>query len=429
MQYIKKHINLFTKIIIIIIFAIIFFNMNKCYMYMDDEVYAKVFNSFSTFKTWAIEFYNIWSGRIVTSALSNIFLRMPLIIFRICNTLVYIMGIMAILEIIKCFAKVNNAKTENILLFILFLLSFIIDENVIKMGALWVTGSFNYLWPMAFMFVALIPFIKEFNDIQYSKRCYILYILADFIACFAEQPTLILATIGTIVVFYIIFSKKKLNRLLILHYIVILLLTTIEMTAPGNFVRYTASTLRRYPTFDMLNIGDKLLQGMIVISNQLLSYDNILMIILTFLIGIRNSKAEDKKIKYKLFSTIPFLYFIISYIFGKLEIGEGTLYNLILFGKEYLYGIKIYIPIFIFILNLILVACLILFSFDNEKKGIFTTLIFLGGIASSLTIGMSPTIYASGERTFLTMDFMILIVIGIYIEDLWSRLHKEKISN
>ena len=117
----------------------------------------------------------------------------------------------------------------------------------------------------------------------------------------------------------------------------------------------------------------------------------------------------------KIFSVIPLIYFASSYICEKLGIGEGILYNLTYFGIEYIYGIKVYIPILIFAINMGLIVSLIIFSFDDIKTGILTALIFLGSIASSLSISFSPTIYASGSRIFFLMDAILIVVIGIFI--------------
>lgn len=395
MEYIKKNINIYVKIAITIIFAIIIFNMNECHMYKDDEIYAKVFNNFSTFKIWAGEFYNTWSGRIVTSALSNIFLRMPLIIFKICNTAIYIMAIFAI-------SKITKSK-NNILFSSIFITSFLIDYQVIEQGAIWVVGAFNYLWPTAFMCVALIPFFKSINQTKENRLWFILYFVADFVACFAEQSALVLLCFGAIVIIYKLINRQKIDKLLIIHFIIIAILTGIELLAPGNGVRKQASTLRRYPTFEMLNIGDKVLQGTIVLANQMLGADNILMLILTFVLSINYIKNKENKITIKILSIIPFIYFLGSHIGGK----KGTL----LFGKEYIYSLTIYIPVLIFILNMILITSLLIFISSNIKVGIFTTIIFLASIGAALSVSFSPTIYASGARIFFVTDFLILIVI------------------
>ena len=100
-----------------------------------------------------------------------------------------------------------------------------------------------------------------------------------------------------------------------------------------------------------------------------------------------------------------------SFIGKRLGFGEGVLYNLIPFGQQYIYDIRIYIPILIFVLNIILITCLIIFSFRDIKTGIFTSIIFIGSIVSALSVSFSSTIYASGARIFFVTDFLILIVI------------------
>ena len=424
MKITKRKINLCISIVIIIVFSIIFFNMNEGFMTKDDEIYSQVFYDLSSFKDWVFNFYTTWSGRIVTSALSNIFLRMPLVIFKIANTIVYVIAILSITKIVNKICNVDNLRFKNILLFFTFLISLIINKEVYQWGAIWVTGAFNYLWPTAFMIFSLIPFIKS----EDTKNIYfIFYILSDFIACFAEQTALVLVCFATISLIISIINRKKLSKALILHYIIIVILTIIEIFAPGNSVRAQASMLRRYPTFNMLNVGDKLLQGIIVIANQLLTADIKLMLILTLLIGIYGIMNKKQKLTFKILSIIPFVYFGSSYICNKIGIFEGILYNLPNFGKEYIYGIKIYIPIIIFILNLVLIACTTLFSFESERKNILTDLIYLASIMSSLSISFSPTIFASGSRIFFVMDFLLIAVIGIFLGEIFRKENVNKL--
>lgn len=418
MKRIKNNIQLYLKIAMTIVVAIIVFYQieNRIAMNMDDVVYKSVFNNFDSFKIWAWEFYHIWSGRIITSALSNLFLRMPIIVVKISNVGVYLIAIFAIFKIVKYFAKINNSTIETIILATIYILSFIVPRAVVDSGMMWVTGSFNYLWPTAFMFVALIPFIRRItdNEKKESKFLFLIYIFADFIACFAEQTALVLTTMATITILYMLISKKKIDKLLLIHYVIIILITLIETLAPGNFVRFNASTLRRYPSFNMLNMGDKMLQGLILTISQILTDDKKILMALTLLICIKNLMRKNILKTIKVFSAIPLIYCIISYIGSKVGIGEKIVYNLTYFGIEYIYGLKIYIPILLGTINLVLIIVLILYSFDNIKTGILSCLFFLGGLASTMTISASPTIYASGSRVFFLMDCMFIVVIGIF---------------
>ena len=425
MEKIKKNINIYLKIIIILFFALVFFSINKCYMCKDDEVFGSAFYNFTTFKIWVNEYYHIWSGRIITSALSTIFLKMPLVVYKIFNTLVFIISIISILEITKSFQK-TNSKKQNIMLSIIFAMFFILDFRVIKDGALWVMGSFIYIWPTAFMFVALIPFIKHINQENINPKWFILFFVADLIACFSEQTALVLLCFGGLTLLYSFITKQKVNKFLIIHYVLIMILTIIEISAPGNYVRTQASTLRRYPTFNMLSVGDKILEGTIVLANQMLSFDRIVMLVLTLLIMCNIMKYKKESTILKILSTIPFIYFFLSIVFNNYEVFNGILYNIPLFGKKYIYGITIYIPIILFVLNISIIAILLLFSSNNIKKDATVSVIYLASIASSISVSFSPTIYVSIPRIFFVTDFLLLAVISIMAERL---IEKKKENN
>lgn len=411
----NSHFDFYIKLIIVIGFTIIILSMNKCFMNIDDEVFREFFSDFTSFKHWLKDYYSVWSGRIITSALGCIFLRLPLTIYRVCNTLVYIVAITTIVYLVKIYENISK-KEETLLLFSIFAISFLIDYNVLFPSIIWVTGSFIYLWPTAFMMVSLIPFIKLIKKVEIKKQyIYIIYILSSFIACFSEQTALVLLCFGGLTIAYSILNKEKPSKLLVIHYLIIIILSLIELLAPGNFARALSSTLRRYPTFYMLNFGDKLLEGIIVFQNQMLNMDTTLMICLTLLIAINSLINKKSNGIVKITSIISFIYYMLVCIGKNINLGEGILYNIPKFGIQYIYGVTIYIPILLFIINMILILISIVFETKNIKENLFTGIVYLASIASALSISFSPTIYASESRVFFVTDYLILILIGLFI--------------
>ena len=76
-----------------------------------------------------------------------------------------------------------------------------------------------------------------------------------------------------------------------------------------------------------------------------------------------------------------------------------------------------------------LITDLIAISCKSIKKGIAVAILFLGGLASSLSISFSPTVYASGARIFFAGDFIIVLVIGILLANLLAKDKNYQTSN
>ena len=304
----KKIFNKTT--LLIFIFGISFYFLNTGLMTTDDEVYSKAFNSFPTLVKWINEFYNAWSGRITLTLMINVFSNIPIIFFKLFNVSIFIILIFAMCKIASILLDDWNEKIKDIILIIFFCLIFFIPIPVINSGCLWLAGSMNYLLPLSLMLVAIIPFISEIKGKKINNKYYIFAIISNILACFAEQTSAILLVFGVICVIWNRLERREISRYLKLHLLIILIFTLINLLAPGNMSRSHKEMLQWYPSFEMLSLSDKLVQGYIRVANHLISDTTILFLIISilssyFLITNKKVKTTNK------FSTIIFLYIYI----------------------------------------------------------------------------------------------------------------------
>ena len=82
------------------------------------------------------------------------------------------------------------------------------------------------------------------------------------------------------------------------------------------------------------------------------------------------------------------------------------------------------IPIIFAGVNFICIIMSLLLIFKNLKDNV-ALLVFLVGLASRLIMGFSPTVFLSGERTMLFLDFSMIIV-GLLV---WQELIKKSDKN
>ena len=138
-EKIKKIINPTT--LIIFMFGILFVVLNKGLKTLDDEVYKNAFNSIPTFFNWIREFYTSWGGRFTPMILTNIFTNLPLIVFRIANSITLIVTVLASYKIIVMLSEKWNNGLKNICLIILFCSIAFISIPVINSGCIWICRS------------------------------------------------------------------------------------------------------------------------------------------------------------------------------------------------------------------------------------------------------------------------------------------------
>ena len=232
-EKLKKIVNPTT--IIILICGILFFIINTGLQSRDDLIYGQAFNNIPTCIKWISEFYQVWSGRITLTILINIFINLPIVIFKLANTAVFLITIFAIYKIISLLIDKWNKKNTNTLLILIFCSIFFISIPVLNSGCLWVAGCMNYLLPVSAMLVALIPFIAELKQKTIGRKYYVFAIIANFAAGFAEQTAAILIAFGLIAIIWCKIEKRKISKLLIAHYIIIVIFSLINLLAPRKF--------------------------------------------------------------------------------------------------------------------------------------------------------------------------------------------------
>ena len=77
--------------------------------------------------------------------------------------------------------------------------------------------------------------------------------------------------------------------------------------------------------------------------------------------------------------------------------------------------------IFINIVMIVLIIICLFFIFGKSKKAYLIILILAAGLVSRIIIGFSPTIFASGLRTFIYFYFALLIVNLLVVDNIFKK--------
>ena len=384
-------------------------------------------------------FFN-WTGRIVVEAIMVPLIHSNLWIWRVLNSLILVVLTYGIYNLIpKKYLYEIGCKGKIYIKLLIGISIYVLNINVFFSGVRWITGSFNYIWPMALGIIAILPFKYTLFNEYYSKKLYIVYYLVTILAANSEQVSLVILWFGIVTNIFIYLTEKKVDIKLIIYNIYMGLNTLVLFIAPGNYVRELQEAADRYPGWNEVSIIEKIARGVNLLVNHLLNESPILMFVflitLCVLVNKRCEKMALRVITYiitVMFSFIPVLNVVDLFtynLFGK---------NIVLLQKikerivclhpgevkfTEVNNITVSLAIFIIIL---LVAVLIIFAFDKIKDGYLVFIIYLAALASTISIGMSPTMYASGARIFMVTDILFIVIIALMnLDIIKNKLHKK----
>lgn len=150
-----------------------------CYTYVGGMTEEKV-TTFSDLFRSAQFLWKNWSGRVVFLFVAQAFLLIGKIWFNIFNSIVYI----GVAYLICAHAVGIRAKKASLFILanvILWLFTPRFGQNM-----LWLTGAANYLWPMFFILLFLLPYrlvlLGEFTECKYKRTFMVIMVLLGFLA-------------------------------------------------------------------------------------------------------------------------------------------------------------------------------------------------------------------------------------------------------
>ena len=292
----------------------------------------------------------------------------------------------------------------------------------------WMTTTMTYFWPIAAGFAALIPIRKIIDGEQIKKYQYVLYSLALVYACNEELELVVIFVVYGCFLIYML-ANKKINKYYVVQCILIIASLVFTMTAPGNSNRSTSEIGHWFRDYEAMSFLDKVDIGITSALWRVWFGRIWFFIIVCALIAIIVWNKYES-ILFRITSVLPVTAVIIYSLpkefyqndFGgfaryTVAVSRTGLINIQTCGdKEMLIELLLLIiPCVAFILSLYLI-------FENTWKSLFTIAILVGGTASRVAMAFSPTIWASGTRTFSAMFFAI-IIIGVM---LYSEIDEKK---
>ena len=400
----------FIFIIFSVIFAVI---VSGIRIGADDAaVWAGSGNTPKTWFDWVYGAYYSWSSRVIINYIWAAILHSGKLVW-----MAY-MGI-SMFVMLKAFELLfftDDSKLNSLYaVCIMFLFPF---HFLTSAG--WIATSATYFGPLAFGMICLVPIRHAFEGKKEKMLPFLFYCGSLIYAGNEEQMIIVILAAYAAAMVYLSL-KKKINWQIIILFVLSVLSLIFIATCPGNGNRSIAEQGRFYPTFDMLDIIDKADIGLSTTMKWLL-IDNNLFLVFTLLIMSWCIWKKYSEIEYRLISLIPLAATLSFGIFRNfvtmLFPFTGFISNDIDFYGSFTAandGSGAGVIQFAFFLMVLVCIIAELMLLNNKVEGFIADMVLVAaGTASRVMMGFSPTVYASGVRTF-TPFIICIIAVSVHV--------------
>ena len=377
--------------------------------------------------------YESWTSRLLIEWLIFMVLRLPLIVWKIGSAI--------------CFSAVLWSawyiffKKERSIISWIFC-SFIVmcDTYKLSTSAGFVATTMNYLWPLAALFIVILP-IKLIEEGK--KLNALLYLcFAPFAVYVANQETFAVVLFIISIIFCI---KQTIAKKHEYYYYILLMVSLVSIIfavlCPGNTLRFKSEVNTWYPGYTELSFFEKTAIGIVTLFNYIVKSNPAVFLGSSFIVLLLIYTDTKEKIICRIISLIPFFGTvfvvcaaipkkIIDRIIDKLpELAEYktvqkviSIFNTFIVegrfgglaqGNHYHSIIQFFLLAFICIMLFSYLFCIYIIFRKTIKTLKLYLVIFLGAI-SQMVLAFSPTIYASAIRTAILL-FLAISVTGTAI--------------
>ncbi|MBP3040653.1 hypothetical protein J9303_14270 [Bacillaceae bacterium Marseille-Q3522] len=387
----------------------------------DDTWFSDISKQF-TLMEYIKERYLGWSGRIFPEAMLYTLLNHRIWLWRILNSFFFIILAFSMVRIVK-----KEVRFFEVVIALVTLGYF--SQAVLSSGFFWITGTINYLWPIALGFAGMIPYADWlFRKQLPGKITMVICFLSGFLAAISnEQVGLCMSCFAVLAHLGLWLRKQKQKKILFLFTFFIVSGAAILLLAPGNQVRWANEVARWFPDYEKLSLKGHLYIGTIWFFEKVFREMKVLIFftsIVALLVSMKDEKIK-KKWHFLAFFLLVFLSIGAHVVFEK---QLGYLYGF-QFIREYRYSgnmVMLIMSLLPYLFWTVYGSLLMFFIINKSEQKFLTVFCLLAAISSLVIIFFSPTIYASGNRV-LVVSAVLLAFVTLSIV-LKTRILENKLS-
>lgn len=410
----------FIFIVVSVIFAVILSDIKKG---QDDVTLSSMIGDTpQMWFDWVYTSYFSWSSRVIVNYIFAVLLNVGKIVW-----MAY-MGI-SMFVMLKAFEMLFFTDDNELnSLFAVCIMCLFPFKHLVSAG--WIATCATYFGPIAFGMICLVP-IRHALEGKKEKILSFLFYCISLIYGANEEMMLVVIFLSYFTAMIYLSLKKKVNWQIIVLSLLCILSLIFTLTCPGNSNRGIREQAKFFPTFDMLDVIDKAELGWSTTIKWLLIDNNAFLIftlcMMSWLIWRKYSETV-----FRVISLIPVAATLICGTFsdslGKLfPFTIAFSYDIGFYGSFTPINPELRRVVFQFAFFLMVVFCIVaeLMLLHNKVEGFIADIVLIAaGTASRVAMGFSPTIYASGVRTFVPF-IVCIIAVSVHI---WCE-NKDTICN
>ena len=301
---------------------------------------------------------------------------------------------------------------------VIFLLSF---PSLFFTSAGLIATVTNYLFPMISFVIAWYCMIQE-------KHWYTILSLPFLVfACMQEQFTVYAFILFIFALISSYLERKRINKNYFIATCVSLLGLVSGLLCSGSTNRLATETKIWYPGFETISFPVKIIKGYLE-TNRVLFVTSELNIVYLFLVLII-VVSIIKKQYFMTFISGTVIYTVITQRLAMnslLTAVQRTIDNQNKSEIPNYFSLKenLY-PLILYTLILCTIATVVFLMFRKWQNGLTALIILAAGYASRMTVSLSPTIYASGLRTYTPLILSFTIVSLLLLIEISGDIKKD----
>ena len=371
--------NNYPLLFAILTFIFVFMATYNVYLFGDDYYYITFSQgSIQDFFNHHINHYLLDNGRVIVHLLASIFLSVNLIWWKIFNSFM--------LATIAYLGSKLVSRNSFYASLTFFAGTCLIGINVSRQSIYWLTGSFNYVYPIFMLFIFWYLIEKYINN---NRHTLLLCLLGFLASSTVEQGSMMVLGLTIILFLKEIIITKKFNKKLFFVLLFVIIGTSSVILSPATFARIKSENEITIPLFIKVATLLKFLTKSFILSKWILPIN-------IFFLIVSSLKFEKIFLKLIILSGIPILLFCVLYAKSKIEI------------------------IFCLIVLLTILLIIVIKNISKEIKD-FRKNKLLFSISLILLLGSQLMLIVSsvyGDRNILFGIYMYYLIIATQIKDI-----------
>lgn len=385
----------------------------------DDIYYLNIFSAAGFDPvSFSIARYLTWSSRTLIEGAMMAAILMPPIFWKLIDTLLIV--VIAVF-LSKLLLREENRRQGNVVIAALMLML----PFYIMNSAGWIATTLNYLWPLALGLIALYPLRRIADGERLRGYEYVIYTACLLFAANQEQMCAVLLVVYAVCAILMI-AKKKCNVYVIVQFALCVLSLVFILACPGNEDREAAEATKWYPDFLALTLPEKIKLGLLAGFKDLflMQYLPVLAFVLVLFLLVLQKRTEwgVRLIAALPMVCVPLLFVPRLLAFG----GSAMMANLFLDENWFNASGEATIALWVVIALTTLSIFVSLYNLLKKSTRFFMIAgILVLGFASKAAVGLSPTVWASGQRTALFMVVAFIAATVLLLGE-WDFMNKKR---